>query len=76
MACHESNQRLFVFHQPTMTAKLDRLIQDAKTAIETIEFAAKRNQGPQNAIGSAEWLENIAREMWEELNAKTEGPAA
>lgn len=53
-----------------MTAKLDRLIQDAKTALETIELAAKRNQGPQHALGSAEWLEQIAREMREEINTQ------
>ena len=50
-----------------MTARLDQLIKDANTAIETIELCAKRNQGQQHGIASAEWLEQIARDIREEL---------
>lgn len=46
-----------------MTAKIHRLIEDARTALETIELA---DQG-QFAIDSATWLESIARKMLEEL---------
>ncbi len=49
------------------------LIKDANLALETIESCAHRTEARQHAISSAEWLEQLARQIREEL-AKT--PAA
>ena len=43
------------------------LIKDAHLALETIEICNHRPEARQHAISSAEWLEQIARQIREKL---------
>ena len=48
-------------------SKLANLLADARTAIETLEFADGREDANQHAASSAEWLEQIAGQIREQL---------
>jgi len=47
---------------------LESLLADAKTALETIHSAADRGSLPQHGVASADWLEQIARNIRAEIN--------
>lgn len=55
---------------------MNALIKDARLALETIEHCAHRPESRQHAISSAEWLEQIARQIREMLLAEPTPPAA
>jgi hypothetical protein len=51
-----------------MTDQLKERIAAAKMAIETVEMCADRPEARQHAISSCDWLEQIARDIREELS--------
>lgn len=48
----------------------DPLLADAKLAIETIQFVATHPESPAHGVAAADWLEQIARQIREELTKK------
>lgn len=50
-------------------SRVKLLVKDAKSALETIEFVADCDY-PAHGIAAAEWLEQIARQIREELQKK------
>lgn len=54
---------------------MNALIKDARLALETIEHCAHRPESRQHAISSAEWLEQLARQIREQLLAESSTPS-
>lgn len=48
---------------------MSHLLKDAGLALQTIEMCGERPEARQHAISSAEWLEQLARQIREELKA-------